>query len=1118
MVRRTVPGTRSPWETKRPPSCPSVRVASTLRKSRLDASIPVPSAGCKLPGPSKHDQQAAVAQKLVSQWETKAKEAKSSASEPSATPHAHASCGRTESEWLQALHDAADLPARLLPLPRLKAPAAWRYEKSHRARDRRRKRWALWRIATQVAQAASFCYFGGKKESLRGPPMSLCDMDPLFRGAWCGLLREAAVLREARRDAPTGAAAFASLVKNFDQERPYGGISSPEGKYAPIVADIVAEPSVPAQCVPLLKALPLEMSEIYREERNVLRDPPPSTAELQELETLAASVGGSRAEYVRYLNRPDVVPLWSFCRDGDQASTCSFKCVWKKGRTKLRKILPCLIANAKFCDVKRKQDLGLYGGASLSCVFLPGDLWASAFDQENCFTYVELPEWWSRHLATPRVRHWEVGGRARTGLRLPSRAWIRPLYRRLPMGSTHAVDLIMAINIQLAGRSLIASRALHLDAVLASGVIKIENRDAVSEPIGIVWEFFAGSARWSVACGEQQFWYLTPVEILRDSELDIANPLFLEKVVLIARTEAIFAAHWGTPCSSLSRAVTPPWRSSEFPAGLPDLGPKAAEKVAEGNKLSSIAMSLIHLFAGVGAICSDENPAKSYHWELTCVQKCIDQCLRHQIELDYCRFGEPWKKSTKIACTHNLLSSLACQCTGDHSHIVLRGSTQRDGKSTKWTSLASAYPLELVRQWALLLAEAARAAGAAARLTVEGDPDAFAVVHLNRVGAGRDRVFDFTTVGGYSHVDDHVAFGSSPENVYAAASAWCNSLRAGGFIVESPSLPAPLTRYVGYGTSVRPPRWVVPPRTLATLSAALLHLDDLARWKVGIVHSLVGVLVWCFLLRRSLLSVFFATFQWIRDHDDERVLEPPLRVRRELRAARRLLPMAFGDLGLKVLPAVVAQDAEGESAEGLGGWGLGASFPPFEEVLQVLSEACGRGMPRASELAMSCGTLREWVGVTDSQVPDSWTSGIVPWHDLLSRAHSYREIICVYETRVLVRSLEVLAKVPFARESRALGLEDNQAVVGAWNKGRSSCWGLNQALRRRTGLELVSSIELSVSWLGTKRMPMDKLSRERVTRRTVIPEASGDVVRTAGSAQDRPDVPGAEAAGDAGLL
>ena len=172
MVRRTVPGTRSPWETKRPPSCPSARVASTLRKSRLGASVPVPSAGCKLPGPSKHDQQAAVAQKLVSQWETKAKEAKPSASEPSATPHAHASCGKTESEWLQALHDAADLPARLLPLPRLKAPAAWRYEKSHRARDRRRKRWALWRIATHVAHAASVCYFGRKKETLGGVPMS----------------------------------------------------------------------------------------------------------------------------------------------------------------------------------------------------------------------------------------------------------------------------------------------------------------------------------------------------------------------------------------------------------------------------------------------------------------------------------------------------------------------------------------------------------------------------------------------------------------------------------------------------------------------------------------------------------------------------------------------------------------------------------------------------------------------------------------------------------------------------------------------------------------------------------------------------------------------------------
>ena len=39
--------------------------------------------------------------------------------------------------------------------------------------------------------------------------------------------------------------------------------------------------------------------------------------------------------------------------------------------------------------------------------------------------------------------------------------------------------------------------------------------------------------------------------------------------------------------------------------------------------------------------------------------------------------------------------------------------------------------------------------------------------------------------------------------------------------------------------------------------------------------------------------------------------------------------MCFGAVGSGALPLVVAQDAEGESAEGLGGWGLGVSFPDF---------------------------------------------------------------------------------------------------------------------------------------------------------------------------------------------
>ena len=67
----------------------------------------------------------------------------------------------------------------------------------------------------------------------------------------------------------------------------------------------------------------------------------------------------------------------------------------------------------------RPYGLGLYAGASLGSVVLGEDrMFAAQFDQENCFTYVEIPEWLQLYFAAPRLRHWEAGGPRVTGLHI----------------------------------------------------------------------------------------------------------------------------------------------------------------------------------------------------------------------------------------------------------------------------------------------------------------------------------------------------------------------------------------------------------------------------------------------------------------------------------------------------------------------------------------------------------------------------------------------------------------------------------------------------------------------------------------------------------------------------
>ena len=51
----------------------------------------------------------------------------------------------------------------------------------------------------------------------------------------------------------------------------------------------------------------------------------------------------------------------------------------------------------------------------------------------------------------------------------------------------------------------------------------------------------------------------------------------------------------GPVCSSLSCAVTPSWRSKEFPAGLPGLKTCQADKVKSGNAMLEFVLNVVVL-------------------------------------------------------------------------------------------------------------------------------------------------------------------------------------------------------------------------------------------------------------------------------------------------------------------------------------------------------------------------------------------------------------------------------------------------------------------------------------------------------------------------------------------
>lgn len=221
-------------------------------------------------------------------------------------------------------------------------------------------------------------------------------------------------------------------------------------------------------------------------------------------------------------------------------------------------------------------------------------MYVATGDQENCFTYVQTPEYFWLYHAAPPLRHIEFGGPAVTGLHhISLEAYVSPCYTRLAMGSSHSVDIIVAINRHAIGTCMLRSKDMHDKLVSQSFEIFI-----LTEPkdgLGYAWEFFAGSARWTAEMRNVGFGTLTPIEINDDSRLDLSNVLFLEKTIKVARSGYVDEVHFGTPCSSLSRAITPAWRSAKHPCGVPDLRGVALAKVQVGNQLTAIAAHLLYI-------------------------------------------------------------------------------------------------------------------------------------------------------------------------------------------------------------------------------------------------------------------------------------------------------------------------------------------------------------------------------------------------------------------------------------------------------------------------------------------------------------------------------------------
>ena len=168
---------------------------------------------------------------------------------------------------------------------------------------------------------------------------------------------------------------------------------------------------------------------------------------------------------------------------------------------------------------------------------------------------------------------------------------------------------------------------------------------------------------------------------------DLLNPQLQLTLLKQIRSRFYVAMGAGPVCASFSTAITPPWRTKQWPAGRPDLTPEQQAKIKCGQLQLEFVLRLVKACLKCGVYFWVENPSESWFWKQQgplSWQPIMDGGVVGDLIVGQCRFKTPWRKRTRF-------KKVSCECT--KPHVVLRGRCPK--RRMNFTKLAEAYPRAL---------------------------------------------------------------------------------------------------------------------------------------------------------------------------------------------------------------------------------------------------------------------------------------------------------------------------------------------------------------------------------------------------------------------------------------
>eukprot|EP00438_Fugacium_kawagutii_P021633 Skav219591 [mRNA] locus=scaffold1719:13998:17447:+ [translate_table: standard] len=210
---------------------------------------------------------------------------------------------------------------------------------------------------------------------------------------------------------------------------------------------------------------------------------------------------------------------------------------------------------------------------------------------------------------------------------------------------------------------------------------------------GMFLEIFSGTGRLSQSIADLGLATGVGIDNMNGPHHDLRRRSTQVLILNWLKTGRISYLHLGTPCTVFSRARHH-IRNLE----------RAQERERVGLEMAMFTVECIMTCNRYNIRWSLENPRSSRLFELPFMQHVLQQPGVLHVPLDFCQFGEKYRKPTSIYTNFPDLAILERHCNHRKHDDVLRGSevVAVNGKKTSQpkTRNAGAYPWQLARLWA----------------------------------------------------------------------------------------------------------------------------------------------------------------------------------------------------------------------------------------------------------------------------------------------------------------------------------------------------------------------------------------------------------------------------------